>query len=439
MDQKQTLLCEFVNQGRDLIAAAEKTIWENPELGFEEWKTHAYLKAEFEKLGYQVVEAGNVPGFYADIDTGKPGPKVLLTAEMDALLQPTHKHSVNGNAHACGHHAQCAALLGVAYALQQPGALDGLCGSVRLMAVPSEELSSSNMPRRNQMVREGIIRFTQGKVEFMHRGFMDDVDIAMMVHTTTGKDHDFRCDGGCNGIMYKSIVFTPNSPKSNALQAVTLAMNGINTLWATFADNPYASMWPRVDLSLKGRSEMTISVSCKELDLQKKISQSIDRVLLGAAAATDTTLELQDNPGCGPLLHPKMLLDLVADVCADLVGSDRVKFRSDWIRGGADMGDVSQVLPAIHLNACGGSCGVHSDNFYIADLDRACLNSAKAQLLTVQRLLENDAQKGKEIIADFATRGTPMAEYLAQRGAIAQIRKTKLTEEDGALSIVLKA
>lgn len=439
MDQKQTLLCEFVNQGRDLIAAAEKTIWENPELGFEEWKTHAYLKAEFEKLGYRVVEAGNVPGFYADIDTGKPGPKVLLTAEMDALLQPTHKHSVGGNAHACGHHAQCAALLGVAYALQQPGALEGLCGSVRLMAVPSEELSSSNMPRRNQMVREGIIRFTQGKVEFMHRGFMDDVDIAMMVHTTTGKDHDFRCDGGCNGIMYKSIVFTPNSPKSNALQAATLAMNGINTLWANFADNPYASMWPRVDLSLKGRSEMTVSVSCKELDLQKKISQSIDRVLLGAAAATDTTLELQDNPGCGPLLHPKMLLDLVADVCADLVGSDRVKFSSSWNRGGADMGDVSQVLPAIHLNACGGSCGVHSDNFYIADLDRACLNSAKAQLLTVQRLLENDAQKGKEIIADFATRGTPMAEYLAQRGAIAQIRKTELTEEDSTLSIVLKA
>lgn len=439
MDQKQTLLCEFVNQGRDLIAAAEKTIWENPEMGFEEWKTHAYLKAEFEKLGYQVVEAGNVPGFYADIDTGKPGPKVLLTAEMDALLQPTHKQNVDGNAHACGHHAQCAALLGVAYALQQPGALDGLCGSVRLMAVPSEELSSSNMPRRNQMVREGIIRFTQGKVEFMHRGFMDDVDIAMMVHTTFGKDHDFRCDGGCNGIMYKSIVFTPNSPKSNALQAATLAMNGINTLWATFADNPYASMWPRVDLSLKGRSELTVSVSCKELDLQKKISQSIDRVLLGAAAATDTTLELQDNPGCGPLLHPKMLLDLVADVCADLVGPERVKFRSYWDRGGADMGDVSQVLPAIHLNACGGSCGVHSDNFYIADLDRACLNSAKAQLLTVQRLLENDAQKGKEIIADFATRGTPMAEYLAQRGAISQIRKTELTEEDGALSIVLKA
>ena len=396
------------------------------------------MKTEFEKLGYSVVEAGNVPGFYADIDTGKPGPKVLLVAEMDALLQPTHKQNVDGKVHSCGHHAQCAALLGVAYALQQPGALEGLCGSVRLMAVPSEELSGSNMPRRNQMVRDGIIRFTQGKVEFMSRGFLDGVDIGMMVHTTKGEDHDFRCDAGCNGIMYKSIVFTANSPKSNAMQAATLAITGINTLWATFADNPYASMWPRVDLSQKARSELTISVSCKELELQKNISQSIDRVLLGAAAATGTTLELQDNPGCGPLLHTKMLMDLVADACADIVGSDRVKFSDRWDRGGADMGDVSQVLPAIHLNACGAACGVHSDGFYIADLDRACLNSAKAQLLTVQRLLENNAEKGREIIADFASRGTPMADYLAGRGAIARIRKTELTEADGILSISLK-
>jgi metal-dependent amidase/aminoacylase/carboxypeptidase family protein len=438
MDKKQSLLCSFADQARDLIAAAEKTIWEHPELGFEEWQTHAYMKSEFEKLGYKVVEAGNVPGFYADLDTGRPGPKVLLTAEMDALLKPTHKQNVDGKAHACGHHAQCAALLGVAYALQQPGALDGLCGSVRLMAVPSEELSGSNMPHRNQMVRDGIIRFTQGKVEFMSRGLLDGVDIAMMVHTTVGNDHDFRCDAGCNGIMYKSIVFTANAPNANAMQAATMAINGINTLWETFAQNQYASMWPRVDLSQKARSELTVSVSCKELALQKQISQRIDRVLLGAAAATGTTLELQDNPGCGPLLHPKMLLELVAEVCAELVGADRVNFRSYWDRGGADMGDVSQVLPAIHLNACGGSCGVHSDNFYIADLDRACVNSAKAQLLTVQRLLENDAQKGKEIIADFASRGTPMAEYLAQRGAIARIRKTELTEEDGVLSICLK-
>ncbi len=439
MDKKQALLCKYADEGRELMARAEKTIWENPELGYTEWKTHAYLKAEFEKLGYSIVEAGNIPGFYADIDTGKPGPKVLLVAEMDALLQPTHKQNVDGKAHSCGHHAQCAALLGVAYALQQPGALDGLCGSIRLMAVPSEELSGSNLPQRNQMVRSGIIRFTQGKVEFMSRGLLDGVDIGMMVHTTKGEDHDFRCDAGCNAIMYKSIVFTADAPKSNAMQAATLAVNGINALWETFPDNQYASLWPRVDLSQKTRAELTVSVSCKELDTQSQISKRIDRVLLGAAAATGTTLELQDNPCCGPLLHPQMLMDLVADVCADIVGADRVKFITRWNRGGADMGDVSQVLPSIHLNACGGSCGVHGDGFYIADLDRACVNSAKAQLLTVQRLLENNAEKGREIIADFAPQATPMADYIAQRGAVARIRKTELTEEDGVLSVSLKA
>ena len=167
MDKKQTLLCSFVDQARELVTAAEKTIWENPELGFEEWKTHAYMKAEFEKMGYNVVEVGNIPGFYADLDTGKPGPKVALMAEMDALLLPTHHAAVDGNAHACGHHAQCAALLGAAYALKQPGALDGLSGSIRLMAVPAEELGGSNLERRYQMHDEGLIQFSQGKPEFM--------------------------------------------------------------------------------------------------------------------------------------------------------------------------------------------------------------------------------------------------------------------------------
>ena len=36
MDKKQTLLCELVNQGRDLIAAAEKTIWDVPGVRFVE-------------------------------------------------------------------------------------------------------------------------------------------------------------------------------------------------------------------------------------------------------------------------------------------------------------------------------------------------------------------------------------------------------------------
>lgn len=64
--------------------------------------------------------AGDIPGFYTDIDTGRPGPKVLILGEMDALIAPGHPEAVNGNAHACGHNAQCAALVGTALALRSP-------------------------------------------------------------------------------------------------------------------------------------------------------------------------------------------------------------------------------------------------------------------------------------------------------------------------------
>ena len=79
-------LKDIVAGQRDLMFAAERHIWKHPETGYREWKTHAYLKEQYEKLGYQLTEAGNIPGFYTDIDTGKPGPKLLKMCIRDRPL-----------------------------------------------------------------------------------------------------------------------------------------------------------------------------------------------------------------------------------------------------------------------------------------------------------------------------------------------------------------
>lgn len=445
MDQKQTLLCGFVDQGRDLIAAAEKTIWENPELGFEEWKTHAYMKAEFEKMGYTVVEFGNIPGFYADVDTGKPGPKVVLMGEMDALLLPTHYAAVNGNAHACGHHAQCAALMGAAYALKQPSALDGLCGTIRLMAVPAEELGGSNLERRYQMREEGLIQFSQGKPELMARGLLDDADIAIMVHTTSGDTHDFRCDGGCNSIMYKYATFKGRAVHSgskqtpvNALYAANLAIDGINSIRETFPEDKCLKVNPRIMDPNVACCKMRVGISAMDDATQEQISQRIDQILLGAAVMMNTQLEISNDPACAALFHPAKLTEVSKKACADLVGESRVKFQSYWNRGGADMGDVSHVIPSIHLNACGASGSVHSDRFYVADLDRACVNSAKAQVLLVQSLLENNAKKAKEVMADFAPHAVPMDQYIAKKAARFTKKSSEFSVDDNGIHVELK-
>ena len=135
-------MLQAIDGYKDPILAAERHIWKNPETGYKEWKTHAYMKEHFEALGYTVTEAGNIPGFWTDVDTGRPGPTIAVFGEMDSLIIPTHPECdpATGNVHACGHHCQCAALLGIAAGLKAPGALDGLVGRIRLIAVPAEEL-----------------------------------------------------------------------------------------------------------------------------------------------------------------------------------------------------------------------------------------------------------------------------------------------------------
>ena len=169
----------LVEKHRDTILATEQFVWKHPETGFKEWETQKYMSKIFEDAGYELTYAGNIPGFYTDIDTGRPGPKILIMGEMDALGAPNHFDCTNGNAHACGHNAQCAALVGAALALKEPGALDGLCGSIRLMAVPAEELIE--IEYRESLRKQGIIRYFGGKVEFLYRGYMDGCDIAYMI------------------------------------------------------------------------------------------------------------------------------------------------------------------------------------------------------------------------------------------------------------------
>ena len=242
----QTKLYEtLVDKHREEILAAEDYIWRHPETGFREWKTTAYMQDVFEKAGYTLVKAGDIPGFYTDIETGRPGPKLLIMAELDALSAPNHVQAVDGCAHACGHHAQCAAMAGIALALKEPGALDGLSGSVRLMCVPAEELIELDF--RDGLRRAGVIHYLGGKTEFMHRGYMDGVDLAFLFHTSTRTDCDFDCHYGQNGCIAKTVRYegvaahAGGSPEKgvNALYAASLGLQGINAIRETLRDDDH--------------------------------------------------------------------------------------------------------------------------------------------------------------------------------------------------------
>ena len=142
-DKYMQEIFDRIDDGKEIILNAERSVWKTPELGFREWKTHAFLKGEYEKLGYTVNEFKDIPGFYVDIETGRKGPKIAVFGELDAICVPSHKDSdkVTGAVHACGHNGQSAALLGVAIALTDKTALSRLSGSVRLIAYPRKKFS----------------------------------------------------------------------------------------------------------------------------------------------------------------------------------------------------------------------------------------------------------------------------------------------------------
>jgi amidohydrolase len=239
-------LIRITEKGHDMMLSAERFLWQNAETGYKEWKSSKYLEDIFEGLGYKLIRAGNIPGFYADFDTGIPGPKILVFGELDSLKCAEHPDAnrETGAVHACGHNAQASALLGIAAALKN-NALEGAIGSVRLCAVPAEELIENEY--REELRKKGIIRYFGGKVEFMYRGYFNDTDIAFMVHTSGGKPNSFYICKGCNGCVVKNITFkgkaahAGGAPQNgiNALYAANLGMQAINALRETFCDNDH--------------------------------------------------------------------------------------------------------------------------------------------------------------------------------------------------------
>lgn len=415
MTSREEYLVGCVEKHRQQIYNVEKYIWLHPETGYREWNTSNYLAEQFVALGYQPVFAGDIPGFYTDIDTGNPGPKILIMAEMDALLCGEDQETLNGTLHACGHNAQCAGLVGLAAALKEKNTIDGLCGSIRLMAVPAEELIELSF--RETLRQKGIIHFYSGKAEFLRRGYMDHADIAILIHTRNlGDDVDFFARRGSNGFITKEVIYygkaahAASSPEEgiNALYAATMGLQAVNSLRETFREDRKIRVHgiitnggsaPNV-IPDKARIEMQIRGA--SLEIIKSVEKVVDRALIGAAISMGTEIEIKNSPGYTPFKNDKALMGVFEKCAHTLCGSDKVNIDyNNWSTGSTDMGDLCEIIPVIQPYAAGASGNAHSSSYKISEPERACVNSAKVELLMINMLLQNDAVCAKEIIDGF--------------------------------------
>ena len=416
-------IIQAVEKHRTLILEAERHIWKNPETGYKEYKTSAYLAEKFKALGYTLTCAEGITGFITDVDTGKGGPTVLVLGELDSVICPTHPESdpETGAVHACGHNVQCATLLGIAAALREPGMLEGLCGRIRLCAVPAEELLE--IEYRAKLRAEGKIKYFGGKSEFLARGLFDGVDMALMVHSA-GK---FHISANWVGCLAKNVVYKGKSAHAggspwngnNALYAATAGLGAINAIRETFKEADCIRVHPIItkggDMvnAIPAEVRMESYVRGSSFDAIKAANRRVNRALCGAALSLGCNVEIIDMPGYAPFISAPGMVDAALDAAREIMPDVEVSVSRSFETGSTDMGDLSCIMPTVQPYAAGISGNGHGANYQVTDPETACLRNAAWQIAIVRLLLQENAARARKILSEFTPLFASKEDYLA--------------------------
>ena len=417
MTSKQELknrVRQAIDDKADEIVRVSKTILDNPETGFREVKTAKLVANLFGQWGIQHRKGLALTGIKGVVEGGAAGPTVAVLGELDSLIVSEHPHadSDTAAAHACGHHAQIGMLMGVACGLLSSGIMEQLGGRVALFAVPAEEYIE--IEYRDELRRDGKLEFLGGKPELIRLGEMDDVDMALMCHTTSESSEMQLCISGTNnGTLAKKIRFLGRAAHAggaphlgvNALNAASLALMAIHANRETFQERDTIRVHPIITKGGEAVSAVPADVRMETfvrgatVDAIVDANRKVDRALRAGAMAVGGQVEITTIPGYLPLRQDQTMNEMYRANAVSLVGESNMGVRRHGT-GSTDMGDVSQLMPAIHPYV-GGATGLgHGNNYVVRDYGLAVVTAAKALADTVVDLLADGAEGAGKVLAN---------------------------------------
>ena len=424
-DELKRRAAEAIDSRSDELVSLAKSILENPEPGFRETKTARAVAGKFAEMGMPARVGLGLTGVRADLVGGSPGPALAIIGELDSLIVNEHPHadSETGAAHACGHHCQIGMIMGAAMALMQTGVLESLSGRLAFIAVPAEEYIE--IEYRDSLRRQGKLEFLGGKPELVRLGEFDDIDLAMMCHTTSNPEEKQLCiSGENNGTLAKKIQFIGRGAHAggaphlgiNALNAASMALSAIHYNRETFRDEDSVRVHPIITKGGEAVSavpadvRMETFVRGRTLDAIMDANTKVDRALKAGAMAVGGDVIIQTIPGYLPLRQDSSFNDVFRANAHQLVGEENTGYVR--LRGGStDMGDISHLMPAIHPYV-GGATGIgHGADYVVQDYGLAVITAAKALASTAIDLLADGAAVGGNIVSNHRPEMT-RPEYL---------------------------
>lgn len=385
----KTKINEYIdNISKELIEVSDY-IFDNPELGLEEYKASEIITNWLEKNGFIVErKLGEIDtAFRATYSNGDEGPTIGLLCEYDALPKLGH---------ACGHHMQGPAIIGAAFAIKE--AIKDKPYKLVIYGTPAEESVS-------------------GKIMLIKKGYdFKELDVALMMHGGGATQTDIKSLALSKlNVIYRGIsshsAVKPEDGRSS-LDAMILAFQGVEFLREHVKDDVKihynitdSGSTPANVVPSYTKAQFYIrSYSRTYLD---SIIERFKKIINGAALMTETDFEIIIDKEVDNKIPALKLNELIMEN-AKIVGAPRIR-PSREKTGSTDFGNILHRVPGscIRVAFVPEGTASHSEKFLeygkSEDAHNAIIYGAKILANTGYDLI-NDLEIIKEIKNEFEIR-----------------------------------
>lgn len=375
------------------VVAWRRDIHEHPELGNREVRTAKLVADHLRSLGIEVKTGVAHTGVVGLLKGGKPGPVVLLRADMDGLpvtervklpFASTVKGTFNGAEvgvmHACGHDTHVAILMGVAEVLSAMRA--DLPGTVKFVFQPAEEgPPQGEKGGAELMVKEGVL--TNPAV---------DAGFALHISAKDLVNNIFYVPGGAYASAddYRILVkgkqthggYPWNGTDPIVVSAhIITALQTIVSRQMNLTENPSVVTVGKIQGGVRSniipeQVEMIGTIRALHPDDRKALHEKIRRIATNVAESMGATAEVTIGlTTMYPVTYNNA--DLVASmvpVLQGVAGKDKVH-QSRPVTAAEDYSFIAEKVPSFYIGLGGRPANVskadasdhHTPDFYIDD------------------------------------------------------------------------
>jgi amidohydrolase len=356
---------------------------ENPELSGKEFNTAAYIKDELARLGLPVFPVDGT-GFYAVIDTDRPGKTIALRTDIDAL--PIDENPVNlkqkkrhisqtpGVSHACGHDGHTAILLGAAKVL-----LDlkpALSGKIILVFEEGEETNSGINPMIAALAKLKIDAIYGNHLKSnLETGRIYLKEGALMAGTGTIA-FDILGKGG--HASRPDLAINPVFAAANVLTAISIAWNNQRDITKPLTLGITQIHGGEIYNVIPNTVFVGGTIRFFDLDEGKRGFELIEKVSRDVARAHNCSIRLHDNMGVvmKPVMNDTALTILARNSIRRLYpdkvveGDAFIWYAAETFARYAELAPAVFAFVGIRNDSLGSGAEHHNDQF---DIDEDAL------------------------------------------------------------------